>query len=203
VRATGTLPAVETLRMSADPMCAKANAGRTVQNEAVVASADGSLANAFVELVGTFPETPVPAEPVLIDQSACVYRPRVIGMRLGQTLEVRNSDDGLHNVHGISAGRDSFNIGQPMAGLVNQFHPRDPGLLQLKCDVHTWMVAFVGIVDHPFFAVTGSDGTFTLSDVPEGTYDLRTWHERFGVRTTQVRVEGGKDAALDVEYESR
>src|SRR5690349_16815231 len=99
--ASGLLPANEPVRMSADPMCARANAGRTVQNGAVLASDDGSLANVFVELVGTFPETPVPTEPVLIDQSACVYRPRVIGMRMGQTLAVRNSDDGLHNVHGV------------------------------------------------------------------------------------------------------
>jgi plastocyanin len=202
VRVNGPVPGSDTIHMNADPMCARANAGQPVQNEAVIAAADGGLANAFVELVGTFPDTAVPADPVTIDQRGCVYRPRVVGLRLGQTLKVRNSDDGLHNVHGTSTPRDSFNVGQPMAGLVNDFHPRDPGRLQLKCDVHTWMVAFVGIVDHPYFAVTGADGTFTLPDVPAGTYGLRTWHERLGVKTTQVHVEGGQDAAPEIEYNS-
>jgi plastocyanin len=202
VRVSGPVPANDAIRMNADPMCAKANAGRPVQDEAVVAAADGRLANVFVELVGTFPETPVPADPVTIDQRACVYRPRVIGLRVGQTLKIRNSDDGLHNVHGVSTARDSFNIGQPVAGLVNDFHPRDPEMLQLKCDVHTWMVAFVGVVDHPYFAVTGADGSFALRDVPEGTYTLKTWHERLGTKTAQVHVEGGKDAVADVEFEA-
>jgi hypothetical protein len=202
VRVNGTVPPNDKIRMNADPMCAKVNAGQPVQDEAVIAAADGSLANSLVELTGTFPETPVPADPVTIDQRACVYRPRVIGLRLGQMLKVRNSDDGLHNVHGVSTARDSFNIGQPVAGLVNDFHPRDPGILQLKCDVHTWMVAFVGVVDHPYFAVTGADGTFALRDVPEGTYTLKAWHERLGTKTVQVRVEGGKDAAADIEFEA-
>ncbi len=202
IRVRGTVPANDVIRMNADPMCARANGEQPVQDQAVIVAPDGSLANAFVELMGTFPDMPVPAEPVTIDQRACTYRPRVVGLRLGQTLKVRNSDDGLHNVHGMSTARDSFNIGQPLAGLVNDFHPRDPGMLQLKCDVHTWMVAFVGVVEHPFFAVTGPDGAFALPDVPEGTYSLRAWHERFGTRTMQVRVEGGKDAAIDVIYES-
>jgi len=202
VRVNGTVPDNPTIRMNADPMCTKASAGQPIRYEAVVAAADGGLANSFVELVGTFPETAVPADPVTIDQRACVYRPRVVGLRVGQTLKVSNSDEGLHNVHGFSTARDSFNIAQPIAGLVNNFRPRDPGMLQLKCDVHTWMVAFVGVVDHPFFAVTDTDGSFTLRDVPEGTYGLQTWHERLGVKKTQVRVEGGKDSALDIEYES-
>jgi plastocyanin len=202
VRVSGPVPANDTIRMNADPMCAKANAGQPVQDDAVVAAADGSLANAFVELIGTFPETPIPTDPVTLDQRGCVYRPRVVGLRVGQTLRVRNSDDGLHNVHGASTARDSFNIGQPVAGLVNDLHPRDPGMLQLKCDVHTWMVAFVGVVDHPYFATTGANGSFALRDVPEGTYTLKTWHERLGTKTAQVRVEGGKDAVADVEFEA-
>jgi plastocyanin len=202
VRVSGTVPSNDSIRMNADPMCAKANAGQPVLDEAVVAAADGSLANVFVELTGTFPETRVPTEPVTIDQRACVYRPRVIGLRIGQTLKVRNSDDGLHNVHGVSTARDSFNVGQPVAGLVNDFHPHDPGMLQLKCDVHTWMVAFVGVVDHPYFAVTGADGTFALRDVPEGTYTLKTWHERLGTKSVQVQVDGARESVADIEFDA-
>jgi plastocyanin len=202
VRVTGNVPANERIRMNADPMCARAYSGEPVQNEVVLATADGSLANVFVELTGDFPESPVPADPVTIDQRGCVYRPRVVGIRAGQKLQLRNSDGGLHNVHGVSTARDSFNIGQPVAGLVNTFQPRDPGMLQLKCDVHTWMVAFVGVVNHPYFAVTGGDGTFALRDVPEGTYSLRSWHERLGTKDTQVRIEGGKETPLEIVLES-
>ena len=200
VRINGPVPENAAIRVSADPMCSQANGGQRVLGEGVLAATDGSLANVFVELVGNFPDTPVPAEPVSIDQRGCVYRPRVVGLRVGQSLQVRNSDDGLHNVHGVSPGRDGFNVGQPLSGMINTFHPRDPGILRLTCDVHTWMIAFVGVVSHPFFAVTGPDGAFVLRNVPEGTYSVRTWHEAFGTITTPVRVEGGRDEELAIEY---
>jgi hypothetical protein len=202
VRVNGPVPENDAIRMSADPMCNKANGGQRVLDEGVLAAADGSLANVFVELAGNFPDTPVPADPVSIEQRGCVYRPRVIGLRAGQALQVRNSDDGLHNVHGVSTDRDGFNVSQPMSGMINTFHPRDLGMLRLKCDVHTWMVAFVGVVNHPYFAITGADGVFVLRDVPEGAYSVRTWHDRFGTITTPVRVEGGHDAdtELDIVY---
>jgi plastocyanin len=200
VRVKGPVPENESIRMRADPMCSKATGDRRVVDEAVIAAPDGSLANVFVELVGTFPETPVPAEPVSIDQNGCVYVPRVVGVRVGQALQVRNSDDGLHNVHGVSNDRDSFNVSQPLKGMVNTFHPQEPGILHLKCDVHTWMVAFAGVVNHPFFAVTGTDGAFVLDGVPEGTYDVRAWHERFGVVTSKVHVDSARIAEAEVLY---
>ena len=171
-----------------------------VVDDAVIAATDGSLANAFVELVGTFPDTRVPAEPVVIDQRGCLYSPRVVGLRAGQVLQVRNSDDGLHNVHGVSTARDTFNVSQPVSGMVNTFRPRDPGILRLKCDVHTWMVAFVGVVNHPYFAVTTADGTFTLRGVPEGTYELRAWHERLGTTVSQIRVDADRETNVDLTY---
>jgi plastocyanin len=203
VRLDGPAPENEAVRMSADPMCSKASGGRRVLDEAVVATPDGSLGNVFVELVGTFPDTPVPTEPVSIDQDGCVYVPRVAGMRVGQALQVRNSDDGLHNVHGRSSDRDAFNVSQPVKGMVNTFHPQEPGILRLKCDVHTWMVAFVGVVNHAFFAVTGKDGAFVLQNVPEGTYDVRAWHERFGTVMSKVRVDAGGAADVEVVYATK
>ena len=200
VRVSGAVPVNDVIRMNADPMCQKASRGSHVADEAILAAADGSLANVFVELVGTFPDTPVPAEPVSINQHGCVYSPRVVGLRAGQALQVRNSDDGLHNVHGISTDRDGFNVSQPMSGMVNTFHPRDAGILRLKCDVHTWMVAFVGVVNHPYFTVTTADGAFTLRDVPEGTYQVRAWHEQFGTITSEVRVDAARPANVEMTY---
>jgi plastocyanin len=200
VRLAGPAPENNAVRMNADPMCSKATGGRRVEDEVVVAAPDGSLGNVFVELVGTFPDTPVPAEPVSIDQNGCVYVPRVVGVRAGQPLIVRNSDDGLHNVHGTESDRDAFNVSQPVKGMTNTFHPQESGILRLKCDVHTWMVAFAGVVNHPFFAVTGKDGAVVLQDVPEGTYGVRAWHERFGVVTSNVHVDAGRAADVELVF---
>jgi len=126
-------------------------------------TADGSVANVFVRLDGTFPTTAVPTDPVVIDQRACVYRPRVIGMRVGQTLQVRNDDDLLHNVHSSSAVGNSFNVGQPKAGIVLTFTPKaEEVMLPLGCDVHRWMTAYIGVLSHPYFSVTGPEACLPL-----------------------------------------
>lgn len=181
-------------------MCAMANAGRRPVQEIVVAGPDGSLANVFVRLQGSVPATTPPVTPVDIDQVGCIYRPRMVGVQIGQPLRVRNSDPGLHNVHGVSAGREGFNVGQPMAGMVNEFRLKDEGILRLQCDVHTWMVAFVGVVSHPYFAVTGTTGSFELRDVPVGAYTIEAWHERYGPLTMSVRVEAGGVSDVDFTY---
>ncbi len=181
-------------------MCVKAAAGRTLLQETVVAGADGSLANVLVQLIGEFPDVPVPREPVTIDQSACVYNPRVVAIQLGQPLRVKNSDPGLHNVHGESTGTDRFNVGQPMADMVNTFQLRNEGLLRLRCDVHLWMVAYVGVVKHPYFAVTNAAGTFTIGGVPPGTHTIQAWHERYGRLMSSVSVDPGGTANVEFTY---
>jgi plastocyanin len=203
VKLIGPAPENDALRMAADPMCNSANEGRRVLDEAVVVAPGGALDNVFVELLGEFPDAPIPTEPVSIDQRGCVYRPRVVGMRAGQALQVRNSDNGLHNVHGVSTDRDSFNVSQPLSGMTNTFRPHDPGMLRLKCDVHTWMVAFAGVVNHPYFAVTGADGSFALRDVPTGTYSLRAWHERFGTIVSTIQIESNRETDMKITYDGQ
>ena len=167
IRVNGKLPGNPVIRMGMDPMCAKLNAGKRPVQEIVAATADGSLANVFVSLQGSFPATPVPAEPVTIDQRACMYVPRVIGARVGQTIHVRNSDELLHNVHGVSARGNAFNVSQPKAGIVQQLQLKEPEImLRVTCDVHRWMTAFVGVVSHPYFATSGVAGTYTIENVP-------------------------------------
>ena len=200
VRLTGVPPENSPLRLRADPMCVKAHGDNPAVQETVVAGPDGSLANVFVQLRGSFPETPAPATPVAIDQRGCIYSPRMVGIQIGQPLQIRNSDPGLHNVHGVSAGRDGFNVGQPMAGIVNEFRFKDEGILRLQCDVHTWMIAFVGVVSHPYFAVTDTTGTFELRNVPAGTYTIQAWHELFDMVASGVRVEAGGLADVDFTY---
>lgn len=200
VHLTGTPPPNAAIWMQGDPMCRQAKTDPPVVQEAFLTSPDGGLANVFVRLRGEFPPTPVPTEPVRIDQRRCLYSPRVVGVRIGQPLRVSNSDPGLHNVHGISPGTDGFNVAQPLIGMTNQFNLRSEGVLRVMCDVHPWMIAFVGVVDHPYFAVSSTDGTFEIADVPAGTHTIEAWHERLGTVTSSVRVEAGGVAAVELRY---
>ena len=200
VRLNGKSPGNVVIRMGVDPMCSKINAGKRVVQAAIVTSADGGLANVFVKLEGNFPAAPIPADPVVIDQRGCIYEPRVVGARAGQTLQIRNSDPLSHNVHSVSA-YNSFNVGQASAGVVNSFRLKDESaIVQLKCDVHRWMTAYIGIVNHPYFAVSSDGGVFEIRNVPVGTHRLQSWHETFGSLSQTVTVKAGATVSVDLAY---
>ena len=201
VQITGKLPGNPIIRMGMDPMCSRMNAGKRIIQEYVVATADGSLAKVFVRLQGNFPQTPVSTQPVMINQAGCVYSPRVVGVRVGQTVQIKNSDAFMHNVDGLSGKNNGFNIGQPRAGLVYEFKPKNEEvMLHVKCDVHNWMNAYIGIVSNPYFAVSNTMGTFEIDKVPPGTYTIQAWHERFGPVTKMVTVKAGAVATVDFSY---
>jgi plastocyanin len=188
---SGKLPGNPVIRMGMDPKCNKMNAGKRVIQEYVVATIDGSLANAFVRLKGNFPQTPVPTQPVTVDQRGCVYVPRVVGARVGQTVQVKNSDDLLHNVDALSGQKNGFNIGQPRAGMVYEFKPKSEEVM------------LIGIVSHPYFAVSTTKGTFEIDKVPAGTYMIEAWHERLGIVSKSVTVKPGAVATVDFTYASK
>ena len=198
---SGPLPGNSVIRMGMDPKCAELNAGKRVVQNAVDATADGGLANVFVRLQGTFPQTPVPREPVVVDQRGCVYGPRVVGVRVGQRLQIRNDDSLFHNVHSSSAKGNSFNASQPKPGMVFEFTPAaEETMVKLGCDVHRWMLAFVGVVAHPYFAVSRPGGGFEIPQVPPGRYTLRAWHERYGELSKTVSVTAGATTTVDFAY---
>jgi plastocyanin len=201
VSLAGRPPGNPVIRMGMDPKCAEINRGRQVIQEEALVDASGSVANVFVRLDGRFPATPAPTSPVVIDQRACVYGPRVVGVRVGQPLQIRNSDPLLHNVHSSSATGNGFNAAEPAAGAAFDFTPKSPEvMLKLGCDVHRWMLAYVGVMPHPYFAVTSAEGTYTIASVPPGTYAIRTWHERFGEATKTVTVRAGSTVTIDFTY---
>jgi hypothetical protein len=201
VRLSGKAPGNVVIRMGVDPKCSQMNVGKRVLQEAVVVSQDRGLSNAFVRLQGTFPATPVPNTPVTISQRGCVYGPRVVGVRVGQTLQIRNDDPLLHNVHSVTARNSSFNVGQATAGVVYNYRPRaEETMLKLGCDVHRWMVAFIGVVNHPYFAVSARDGAFEIQRAPAGSHTIQVWHERYGMLTQTVRVKGGSTTIVDFTY---
>ena len=187
----GAQPAAETIKMTTDPNCVT-NAGPNPQSDAVLVGADKSVKNAFVHIKAGLDSGysfDTPKNPVVLNQVGCVYTPRVVGLQVGQSIEVVNGDNTLHNVHALPMQNQEFNQGQQFRGMkLTKTFTVPEVMVRFKCDVHGWMAAWVGVTTHPFFAITGADGTFELKGVPPGTYTVEAWHEKFGTRTTQVTV---------------
>lgn len=201
VRIKGPAPANPIIRMGADPLCGRLNPGKRPLQEIVVAGADGSLANAFVHLTGAFPAAAGGAQAVVLDQKNCLYHPRVIGVRAGQAVSIRNNDALMHNVHGLSAKGQEFNISQPKAGMVYKATLKNEEVMvHVKCDVHSWMNAYIGVVPHPYYAVTDASGAFTIANVPPGRRTVSVWHERYGQLTGTVDVKPGQKATVELTY---
>lgn len=202
IRLEGKPRANPLIRMGMDPKCADLNRGQRRAQELVVVGADGGLANAFVKLQGPVAGGgAVPSTPVVLDQRGCFYTPRVLGARVGQTLQIRNSDEVLHNLHSLSPKANAFNVSQPKAGMTYDVKLQDEdAMLRLKCDIHGWMTAYVGVVNHPYFAVSGANGEFEIRNVPVGSRAIRVWHEQYGELTQTVRVAAGAPTTVDFNY---
>jgi plastocyanin len=171
----------------------------------VLIAADGGLKNVFVHVKqGLDPaySFAMPSAPVVLDQKGCIYTPRVIGVRAGQPLEILNSDDTLHNVHALPMANQDFNTSQKK---VSRTFTVQEVMVRFKCDVHPWMFAYVGVVAHPFFAVTDASGAFELKGLPPGTYTLEAWHEKFGMRTATVTIDpkGSQTATFSFDASSK
>ena len=198
----GAMPANQPIRMNADPACVKANAGQNPTQETFVGEG-GALGNVFVYvqsgLSGSFP---APTTPVTLDQKACRYVPHVFGVQVGQPVDIVNSDATLHNIHATPKTNQEFNTAQPIQGMKTQhtFTAKEGDVvIPFKCDVHGWMNAYVGVLDHPYFAVTKPDGSFSIPNLPPGSYTLAAWHERLGTQTMQVTV-AAKESKSDANF---
>ena len=187
---TGAVPAPEVLHINEDPVCQQAFAGN-MKSDAVEISADGSVANAFVYIKDTLADYAfdVPTQAVLLDQKGCRYTPRVFGVRVGQTVDMSNSDATLHNVHALPMNNTEFNIGLPIQNShMTQVFSAPEVMVRFKCDVHAWMTAYGGVMSHPFFAVTSADGAFAITGLPPGEYELAVWHEKLGTKSQKVTI---------------
>lgn len=198
----GTPPPETPIDMGADAHC-KLQHPQQITTKRFVVGPNGELANVFAYIKeGINKAFDPPAQPVVLDQQKCLYVPYVMGVQAGQDIEIRNSDDTLHNVHATPTINTGFNFAQPRKGdkALRKF-TRPEIMVRFKCDVHPWMFAYVGVVSHPFFAVTGSDGKYEIKGLPAGEYTVEVWHLRGGTQTQKVKVGAGEAAMADFVYE--
>ena len=197
VKFEGTAPKLRPLKMEADPGCAKKHSG-PVAPELLVLGDGNAMANIFVRVTEVPGNHATPSEPVVMNQEGCQYIPHVMGVMVGQKFLVRNSDGLLHNVHSLAKVNQAFNRAMPGAVKEVDFtFDKEELMFKIKCDVHPWMGAYVGVMTHPFFDVTGKDGKFEIKGVPAGTYEIEAWHEKLGTKTASVTVGDNDTQTVD------
>ena len=201
----GVAPKNEAIKMNADPVCVRENKTPQFQETYMVGSDGKSLANVFVYVkdgLGNYVYD-APTEPAKIDQKECRYHPHVFGMRVGQPLEIINSDPTLHNIHAIPKANSEFNNGQPIQGMkMTHTFDKPEVMVPFKCDVHGWMNAYVGVLPHPYFAVTDDGGKFELKDLPAGTYTIEAWHEKLGTQEQKVTLGQKETKELNFTFKA-
>jgi hypothetical protein len=199
VNFTGDVPSNPMIDMMEEAECAAKHTGDI--HDPIHMVADGKLGNVFVRITAGLPAGPypMPTGTATINQDGCLYNPRVIGVVAGQDFEITNSDPLQHNIKAIPAINRGFNVSQPQAGMSTTKNFASAEIMvPLECSVHSWMNAYVGVVDHPYFATSGADGSFNIEGLPTGTYTLEAWHETLGTQTAEVTV--GADGATSVEF---
>ena len=192
------------IAMNADPTCASLHTTPVDTGKYLVK--DGKLGNVFVYVkTGLEGQSfPAPAEKKVLDQQGCQYTPHVMGLQVGQPLSIKNSDATLHNIHAMPKSNAEFNQGQPIQNMeFDKTFDKAEVMVPFKCDVHPWMNAYLGVLDHPYYAVSGEDGSFSLDKLPAGTYTLEAWHEELGTATQQVTVAAGQTADVTFDFQPK
>ena len=199
----GTLPPPKAIRLDADPQCASLASGDARTAEDMLVGDGRGLRNVFVYVKQGLPAHAftVPGEAVVLDQQRCRYVPRVLGVQVGQPLTIRNSDPLLHTVRADAHVNPRFNVATPLQGVAVTRTFRDVEVMvPVKCDMHPWMTAYIGVLDHPFYDVTGESGDFSIKGLPQGTYMIEFWHERLGTQSTKVTVSAGESKKVALTF---
>jgi len=192
------------IAMNADPNCAALHSAPVDTNHYAIK--DGKLANVFVYVKSglegkTFP---TPTEKKTLDQQGCLYHPHVMGLQVGQPLSIKNSDATLHNIHAMPKSNSEFNNAQPVQNMeFDQTFDKAEVMVPFKCDIHPWMNAYLGVVEHPYYAVSLEDGSFSLEKLPPGTYTLEAWHEELGTATQEVTVAPNQTVDVTFDFQPK
>jgi plastocyanin len=198
----GSAPVMPEIDMASNPNCEKQH--KTPQRaQTVIVNPNGTLKNTFVWIKDGLPKARwvPPAQAATLDQTGCVYGPHVLGMMEGQQVEILNNDPVNHNVHAESQINPAWNESQPPRAehkfkTINATEVMFP----MTCSVHPWMRSWVAVSPHPFFAVTGDDGAFTLKGVPPGTYTVEAAHEKYGKKEGTLTLAPNGAASMDFTY---
>ena len=200
---TGKPPALKPLAMDADPACAKKHA-KPVLAEMLVLGNGQTMANVIVWVSKGLPAGktfPVPKTPVTLDQNGCQYVPHAMGIMIGQAYRILNSDGILHNIHTLPKVNQAFNRAMPATSKeASTTFPKAEPVFQIKCDVHPWMSAYIGVFEHPFFSTTSTDGKFSIAGLDAGTYEITAWHERLGTQKATITVTGSDTKTSDFKF---
>ncbi len=174
--------------------------GKTIPDDRLLISKEGRIKNVVISLEGIKEGRRWPnIAPSLANQGGRFF-PHVQVVRTGSQLEIINRDPLLHNTHGFGGGRTVFNVGLPTKDQKVKKSLKQAGVVHVMCDVHDWMNGWVVVQDHPYFAVTGDDGQFTITDVPPGTYKISAWHEKLGKRQAKAKVPPNGKVRLDFVF---
>ena len=200
---SGTAPTLPALAMDADPACAKKHSG-PVPSEMLALGSGNTMGNVMVWVSKGLPAgktLPAPTTPVVIDQNGCQYKPHVMGIMVGQPYKILNSDGVLHNIHTLPKVNTAFNRAMPatVKEVTTTFN-KPEAIFHIKCDVHPWMSAYLGVFSHPFFSATSTDGKYTISGLDPGTYEITAWHERLGTQTASVTVAASGAKTQDFKF---
>ena len=202
----GTAPKAKKIKTDADPKCAEMHADDPLKSEEVVVNENGTLKNVFVYVkTGLEGKTYEPPKtPVELDQKGCHYVPHVFGMMAKQPLKIVNGDDTLHNIHAMPTNSKEFNVGQPNKGMetIRTFAAPEV-MVHFKCDVHPWMSAYAGVLSHPFYSVSGDDGSYSLKGLPAGDYEIVAWHEKYGEQAQKVKLGDGEAKTVDFKFSGK
>src|SRR3989338_1336647 len=199
----GEVPNFREIKMDADPICLSKHT-EAVFPQTLRLGPEKTMADVFVHITKGLPQGvkyPVPAEPAVINQQGCMYDPHVLGVMVGQTVKILNPDGTLHNVHALSKINPEFNLAMPkFRAETTTVFTKEEFMFPLKCDVHPWMVAWISVLSHPYFATTTIDGKFEISNLPAGTYEIEAWQEKLGTKTVSVTVTGEEIKTADFTF---
>src|SRR5579859_1367353 len=200
---TGDKPAMKNISMDATPACARAHTTPQKSQEVMV-NDNGTLRNVLIFVKSGLPDRqwPEPA-PIKLDQKGCMYEPHVLAVMANQEIEVANDDPTNHNIHPLPKVNREWNESQPPGSEAKKkTFPReeDDPPIAVKCNIHPWMRAYIAVINNPFFAVTGDDGSFTIKGLPPGTYTIQAWHEKYGKQDMQVTVAPKESKTADFSF---
>lgn len=200
----GQAPKFRPIDMAADSVCASKHP-TPVFPEEVAVNGNGTLRYVFVYVKSGLGDKTfaLPSQAAVLDQNGCLYKPHVLGIQARQNLEVRTSDNTTHNIHPLPKNNVEWNVSQPPGAdpIIKSF-ARTEVMIPVKCNQHPWMRAYIGILSHPFYAVSGEDGTFTIKDAPPGDYEIEAYHEKYGAITQKVTVGPKESKSVDFTFKA-